>query len=271
MGFVMSGSEFLDALVLGVVQGIAEFLPISSSGHIVILSELLHQLTGRTVDPEGNLRLNVALHLGTLLSIAVVYRHELRRLLEKRRQCLAIVLATIPIVIVGFTLKDWIENNLQSPLVAGCGLLATSALLAAGHRLQKGERSLDEMPIPSAFTIGIFQAVALVPGISRSGSTISGGLITGLRRDCAATFSFFIAIPAIAGAVVLTSADILSENSPTDSLVPLLLGAAVAFVVGLYSLRMLLRLLSSQRLHWFAWYCAVAGTTTIIWQVVARG
>ena len=264
----MPDSEYIiEALILGVVQGIAEFLPISSSGHLVILSELLHKLTGREVDPDSSLQMNVALHFGTLLSILVVYREDLIRLIYNRRLCLWIVLATVPVVIVGLGFKDLIKQNMQSPLSSGCFLLVTAALLLVAHKSQKADIPLEKLSWSQALTIGIFQAVAIIPGISRSGSTIAGGLVVGIRRDAATTFSFFIAIPAILGAVFLTVLDIFAENGGVHSPWALLLGAAVAFVVGLFSLRWLIRLISQQKLYWFAWYCSFAGLATILWQL----
>jgi undecaprenyl-diphosphatase len=261
----MPDSEYIEALILGVVQGIAEFLPISSSGHLVILSELLHQMTGREVDPHSSLQMNVALHFGTLLSILVVYREDLIHLIDNRRLCLWIVLATVPVVMVGGGFKDVIEQNMPSPLLAGYFLLVTAALLLAAHKSRNADIPLEKLSWLQALTIGVFQAVAILPGISRSGSTIAGGLVVGIRRDAATTFSFFIAIPAILGAVCLALLDIAEGNGGVHSPSALLLGAAVSFVVGVFSLRWLIRLISRQKLYWFAWYCAIAGLVTILY------
>jgi len=259
---------YLEAVGLGIIQGISEFLPISSSGHLVIVSEVIHQLTGRQVDPESNLQMTVALHLGTLLSILVVYRRDLRNLIRQPRLCLAIVAATIPIVIVGFTLKDAIKTHLFNPLAAGCGLWLTAGLLFCGQRADRDELSLPSVGWKRSVVIGLFQAVAIVPGVSRSGSTIAGGLIVGLRRDAATTFSFLIAIPAIAGAVVLTAKDIFEGQGGDNSLGVLAVGAFVSFVIGFFALRWLIRLVSQRKLHWFAWYCLCAGTAAVLWQLI---
>ena len=141
----MPDSEYIEALILGVVQGIAEFLPISSSGHLVILSELLHRVTGREVDPQSSLQMNVALHFGTLLSILVVYREDLIRLIYNRRLCLWIVLATVPVAIVGGGFKDVIEQKMQSPLSAGCFLLVTALLLLVAHKSQNADIPLEKL------------------------------------------------------------------------------------------------------------------------------
>ena len=265
----MPSSELIQAVVLGIVQGIAEFLPISSSGHLVILQEPLEQWLNLPSDGAARLTLNVALHFGTLLSILVVYRSDLLRLLQEPRKVLPIVVATIPVVIAGFTLKGWIEEHLQTPLVAAGGLLVTAALLLLGQRLERTQSSIASVTWAAAIVIGVFQAVALVPGISRSGSTIAGGLLIGLRRESAATFSFLIAIPAILGASVLKGAEAWSQQSSAAALSvgPILAGVAVSFGVGLLALRLLLSLVSRRKLHWFAVYCVLASVCTILWQL----
>lgn len=267
----MPGWEYLEAVILGIVQGITEFLPISSSGHLVLFSEGLHRLTGRTVDADSSLQMNVALHLGTLFSIVAVYCDELRRILRDRRMCLLIILATIPVALIGLAFEDWIEQELLNPRSVGMSLLLTAALLIFAQRVERGERGSAEVSWRNALVVGLFQAVAIVPGISRSGSTISGGMITGMRRDLSATFSFLIAIPAIAGAVVLTIGDILEGEGGANPVPVLLAGALVSFVVGLVALRWLLRIVARGKLHWFGWYCAVVGTAALAWGTIDGG
>jgi len=256
--------DYLIAIVLGVIQGIAEFLPISSSGHLVIAEELL----GGQYD---NVELNVALHFGTLLSILTVYRKRLIPVLRTPRLCLAIVVATLPVVVVGLLFKDALDQIFDSPLAAGCALCVTATLMAFTRRVEHGERSLEQIGLRDAAIVGLFQAVAPIPGISRSGSTIFGGLTAGLRRDAAADFSFFIAIPALTGALVLHARDLLEVSATDFGPGPLLVGMVVAYFVGIVALKGLLRLVVSRRLHWFAWYCAAVGLATIVWQVVAEG
>ena len=269
----MPVSDYINAIILGIIQGIAEFLPISSSGHLVIAGELLSQFSTAPPQQHENFQMTVALHVGTLFSILVVYRDELKLLLTRRRVCQAIVLATLPLVVIGLCLsiseqiKSLLDALFSNVLLAGCGLLATAAVLVVGQRMERSTQTLGEITTRQAVVVGLFQAMALVPGISRSGSTIAGGLIGGLRRDVATTFSFFIAIPAIAGGGVLAAKEVWEGNGGGSSVGVLLLGASVAFVVGLFALRWLIRIVSQQRLHWFAWYCAAAGTATIIWQL----
>jgi undecaprenyl-diphosphatase len=266
----MAGEDYLEAVLLGIVQGVAEFLPVSSSGHLVIAGELVQRFTGRTVDPESNLQMTVALHLGTLLSILVVYRRDLPAVLRNSRLCALIVLATVPVGIVGLLLKDAIEQHLLNPLAAGVCLFVTAAMLALAERTAGGEATIHQMTTRQAGIIGLFQAVAILPGVSRSGSTISAGLLTGLKPEDAARFSFLIAIPAIGGAVVLTTKHMLEGKGGDNPPAVLLAGAAVAFLVGWVSLRALIGLIRRRRLRWFAWYCALAGAATVAWQVSER-
>jgi undecaprenyl-diphosphatase len=266
----MHGSTLLEAIVLGVVQGITEFLPISSSGHLVIVGELIRQVKGTPPDPEANLQLNIALHAGTLLSILWVYRADVIRLPRRPWLCLAIVVATIPAAVVGLSAKDAIETAFSTPLVAGACLWITAALLIAGQRGERGDRDLENLSQGRALAVGAFQAVALLPGVSRAGSTIAGGLLVGLKRDAAAAFSFLIAIPAIGGATVLMLRDALETGGTRTDPRILLAGAATAALVGVLSLRALIRLVVARKLHWFAWYCALVGTATVVWQVVAQ-
>ncbi len=260
--------NLVEALVLGVVQGVAEFLPVSSSGHLVIFGDLLQKALGVQVDESHNLLLNVALHVGTLASILVVYWRELWGLLRRPRLCWAIVVATVPAAVVGVLFKDVFETAFSTPLVAGVGLLVTAVLLLAGQRLERAKERLESISTRSATVVGLFQAAALCPGISRSGSTIAGALLSGVDRQSATTFSFLIAVPAIGGAAFLTAMDVWKEGAGNLQLVPVLLGAVTAFVVGVLSLRLLIRLVAQGRLYWFAVYCALLGLATVVWQVV---
>ncbi|MEX2287108.1 MAG: undecaprenyl-diphosphate phosphatase [Planctomycetaceae bacterium] len=261
--------EYIAAIILGIVQGITEFLPISSDGHLVIVENLLAR-AGGGIDTKGSLLTFVAqLHIGTLMSIIVVYRHDLWRLTKQPRTCLAIVVATIPAVIVGFTLKDWIETSLQTPMAAGIGLLVTAAFLFAATLFERKEAATEDVSMPTALAIGVFQALALLPGVSRSGTTISTGLIAGLRRQISTSFSFLIAVPVVFGAIVLTAKDVIEGSATIAFPGALAVGIAVSFVVGWAALRWLIRIVSQNKLHWFAWYCAIVGVVTIVWQLVA--
>ena len=273
----MMSPEFWQAVLLGVVQGIAEFLPISSSGHLVVFGPPVGRWLGTSVQGEENLILNVVLHVGTLFSILVIYRRALWDVLKRFDLCLYIVLATVPLGIAGLTLKPLLDRAFETTLVVAVGWIATAGMLIVGQKVaaRPDARSLEEMSPWQALLIGLFQAVALVPGISRSGSTIAGGMLSGLRRNDAATFSFFIAIPAISAAALKVLMDAVSletgEQSAASLLISqwpaLLAGALTSFVVGLFALRLLLKMVAGMRLHWFAYYCLAMAAGTLIWQL----
>ena len=261
-------NDTVRVLILAVVQGIAEFLPISSSGHLVIIDELLRQ--GKSVEDEA-MTLNIVLHVGTLGSILTVYFQRLKRLVLEAdwRLCAAIVIASIPAGVVGILFKKRLEPLFENAWIAGCGLLVTGTLLLLSQRVKGGNYTEKNMPWSMALLVGCFQAVALVPGISRSGSTISGGMLSGLQRESAGTFSFLIAIPAIGGAAFLDAIKFLKPHEANTEAIPagvLLMGMVVSFIVGIIALRLLLTLISRQRLYFFGYYCLVAGTATLLWK-----
>ncbi len=258
----MTANECLEAVILGIVQGVAEFLPVSSSGHLVILQRPLQHLLG-TSSGEIGLELNIALHLGTLLSIVLVFRKPLRQTLQQPRLITAMFAATLPIVVVGLAFKDAIETLFRDPVCAGFGLLLTSGLLLLSDRFRKGQTSIDQLTWKQGVLVGLFQAVAIIPGVSRSGSTITGGCLTGLDRNAAAVFSFLIAIPAIGGASTLLLIDFLKGEGTRTHAGPLLLGAATACLVGVLSLKWLMRIVTHGRLAWFGVYCAIVGLSVI--------
>lgn len=259
-------TEYIHAVILGIVQGIAEFLPVSSSGHLVIAGELLNQFGATSVLTES-VTMSISLHFGTLLSILVVYRKELVSVLKDVRLLGMIVLATIPVGVTGLLFKDHIEAVFNTPLLAGQALIVTAVFLWVGRQLQHRRQGRSEIGPVTAAMIGVFQAVAIIPGISRSGSTIAAGLACGLTREQAARFSFLIAIPAVGGAAVIKARDFVSGEVAVDSnLLPVALGTLIAFVVGVAALSWLLRIVTADQLHWFAGYCLVAGMATVIWQ-----
>ncbi len=274
--------SYLDAIILGLVQGVAEFLPISSDGHLVIVEHIL----GIETDL---LAVNIALHLGSLLAILVVFRHDLLNVLRDRKLMTAIVVATLPLIPVALFLKDFVDQLAGSLRVAGCGLCVTAGLLLLSQLFQPREAAVPTpSPAPAdgqsesstqragtqlgdiswhqALVIGLFQAVAIAPGVSRSGSTIVAGLMQGFPRYVAARFSFLIAIPAIFGAVVFKAKDLLDSQSPADA-GPIALGTLISFVVGVACLSWLLKIITQRRLHWFGWYCLIAGVTVIVWSL----
>ncbi len=248
---------YLQAVILGIVQGVAEFLPISSSGHLV-LAQLAFDW------PLDNLAFNVALHVGTLFSILLVFRHELWGLFRQPQVVVAIVVATLPIVVVGLLLHDELEQAFASPVAAGIALCMTAGLLWGTRWVDRGAVELADVTWKQALIVGLFQAVAPVPGISRSGITIFAGLLAGMSRHTAATFSFLIAIPAILGAATLESWSLCQEGGLSAGQWNVYgLGAVVAWGVGVFALKVLLRVITARKLYTFAWYCLAVGLLAI--------
>ncbi len=249
--------HLLELVVLSIVQGIAEFLPISSSGHLVLVGWLLGE-TSESATVE------IILHTGTLASILVVYRRRIFDLLKSDRRVVPLlVIGTVPVVLVGLPLKMYGESVLKSPIVAGSMLLITGSLLLGLKYLRKGETQYADLTWGKALLIGCFQAFAILPGVSRSGSTIFGGRLLGLRGADAVTFSFLLAIPAISAASVLAVKDILKDGAGGTDVAMLITGAVISFTTGVFALRWLIRWSTKDRLHWFAFWCIPIGLLSI--------
>lgn len=256
--------DLIRVLILAVVQGIAEFLPISSSGHLVILDNLLGGL-------GESATLVIILHAGTLGSILVVYWRKILELLTRDRRVIGLmVVGTLPAVVVGLTIKrgfPWLTES--APLAAGL-LIVTGGFLIVLGKLTPRDGEYSRMSWIGAFTVGCFQAVAILPGISRSGSTIVGARLMGLKNEDSVTFSFLLAIPAILGATTLAIKDLLdgTERYSELPLATLAIGSLVAFLVGIVALRWLIRWSREDRLHWFAYWCIPVGIAASIWYLV---
>jgi len=260
--------DLLSIILLAIVQGVTEFLPVSSSGHLIVANELLPEKLPDIVGVE------IALHLGTLGSILIYYWRRIWRLLgEDRRVVWLMLIGTLPAVVIGLPLHLYGKGLLQSPLLAGLMFPVTAGLLWWSSRQAQGETSYTQMTWQRALIIGLFQAVAILPGISRSGSTIAAGLLVGLRRDSAAVFAFLLAIPAILGAGILESRHLLDEDAAGTSLNIMFAGAVVAFVVGLAALAVLNRLVQGGKLQYFAFWLIPLGIAVTTWQLwlLARG
>jgi undecaprenyl-diphosphatase len=262
----------LEMILLAVVQGITEFLPISSDGHLAVVNALL-QARGRGEVPDL-LETTIVLHLGTLASVLVFYRRDIVRVLvHDRRAILPLVVGTIPAVIVGLgiekglpeTTKKWL---LEDPLLAGLGFFVTAAALwFLGRRPESGV-DYPDTPAGQALAIGVAQASAILPGISRSGMTISSGVAAGLRREAAAAFSFLLAIPAIAGAGLLKIIEVVDKGYTSTPLPVLALGFVISMLVGLAALAVLLRMLRRGRLDVFVYYLMPLGIAVTAWQLL---
>jgi len=260
-------SSLLFIIFMAIVQGIAEFLPISSSGHLAILGRLF------CFDAETNATLNIVLHAGTLLAIIIYYFKELINILKKYDLNLIgkLIIATIPVGIAGMVVKSmaWDESIFNNLFVPGFGFLITATLLLWGQKT-KDNKTLDKLTFKQSLFIGLAQAIAVLPGISRAGSTISTGLKCGLEKADAARFSFLLAIPAIGG-VVLVKMFLLLKNGKITlhslDISHLAIGFIVSAFVGYFSLRLLLKLLKRGDFKYFACYLYVLGLATLIWAI----
>ncbi len=257
--------ETIDAILLGIVQGITEFLPVSSSGHLQIAKELLG------VRIEENLTFDVLLHAGTVLSTVVILRGEIAGLVrglftprfnEEKAYILKLLLSMIPIGIVGLLFMDRINRMLESPailLIVGAMLLLTAGLLAFADRSKARRR--ERISYRDAFIIGIAQACAAMPGLSRSGSTIATGLLLGNRKEAVARFSFLMVLAPIIGQTLLDAGGLPAAGIGA---LPLTAGFAASFVTGCLACKFMLGIVRRGRLIWFALYCAAAGTAAIL-------
>lgn len=257
----MSG---LDALLLGLLQGLTEFLPVSSSGHLEIGKALLG------IEASDDLLFTVVLHGATVLSTIVVFWKEIIRLFsglfqfrmnEETRYVLKLAVSMIPIMIVGFFFKDFVESFFGNGLVlVGCMLLLTALLLTLATYLGSGKK---EISFRDAFIIGLAQCVAVLPGLSRSGTTIATGLLLGDKKDSIAQFSFLMVLVPILGENILTlaSGELSQSTIPASSL---LIGFLAAFLSGLAACKFMIRIVKKGKLTYFALYCLVAGLLAII-------
>ena len=255
--------QYIQIIVLAIVQGIAEFLPISSSGHLNVFQSLMGKLS-------ESAELNIVLHFGTLLAIICFYWKRILALLSSDRRVIPmLIVGTVPAAIIGIYLKKMHEPLLANTLLSGFMFPITGIMLIVLSKLKNGDKEYEKMNYGSVILIGLAQAFALLPGISRSGSTIVMASALGLSRQSAATFSFLLAIPAILGATVLELKDIVDAGTTETPISLLLLGMVIAFVVGWFSLAWLVKWLEAGKLHWFAWYLIPFGAIVVIWQLMS--
>ena len=263
--------SWLEALLLGIVQGLTEFLPVSSSGHLEIGQALLG------TSGDDNLSFAILVHVATVLSTLVVLWREVAQLFKgtfttmqwnaEKDYVAKILVSMIPVFVVGMFFKDQVEAFFGNGLLlVGICLLITAVLLALSEWLQKKRQNTGhEVTYKDAFIIGIAQACAVLPGLSRSGTTIATGLLCGVKKESVAQFSFLMVLIPILGEAFLDILDLLKgEMASNLGVVPAIVGFMAAFVTGCFACRFMLEIVRRQRLIWFAIYCAIVGTTAII-------
>ena len=257
--------DTLQAIILGIVQGLTEFLPVSSSGHLALARELMG------IELKESLAFDVTLHAATVLSTIVILWREVWRLLkgafvfkgkinEEQSYILKIVLSMIPIGIVGFCFKDYIDAISQNIWVVGAMLLLTASLLSFAYFAKPRQKA--NISYRDAFIIGLAQAVASMPGLSRSGTTIATGLLLGNKKESVANFSFLMVLPPILGSALLDL--IKGEFGGGVEIIPLISGFLATFVTGCLACKFMIEIVKRGKLIYFAIYCAIAGITAIV-------
>lgn len=267
-----------EAIILGLVQGLSEFLPISSSGHLALLQYFFG------IEGESVLAFATLLHLGTLLSIFAVYYKDILELIlelgatikdiatgrgprinanETRRLGFLIIMATIPTGIIGVAFQDFFGDLYLSLVAIGVGLLVTGTVLWVAEKMAQGHKNIRQMKFRDAFLVGVFQSIALIPGISRSGSTIVGGLFSGVKREVAVKFAFLISIPSVLGAVVLEAPAAFKDGMEASLVIPIVVGVIIAAVSGFIAIKTMIKVVSNKKLYYFSFYTWIVGALVL--------
>lgn len=276
----MASITYIKAIILGLVQGLAEFLPISSSGHLALLQHFFG------VNGDSALLFTVLLHVGTLVSVFICYWSDIVGLARElvftvvdivkgrgprissnpeRKLLFLILVATIPTGIIGIVFKDAFESLYTNIIAIGCGLIFTGIILKVADKMGNGKKQEMRTNYRNAIFTGIMQGIAIAPGISRSGSTLFGSLFTGLERSFAVRFAFLISIPSILGSLVLELPDAVKAGTAGMAMGPIIVGMIVAAVSGFVAIKWMIRIVTSKRLSGFSYYVWALGAFVIIW------
>ncbi|HSW35394.1 MAG TPA: undecaprenyl-diphosphate phosphatase [Candidatus Limnocylindrales bacterium] len=251
-----------EAIILGLIQGLTEFLPVSSSGHLVLFQDILNLV-------KPGITLEVILHFGTLLSVFWVFRKDFIDLLsfrkdkDQRYYLFVLIIGVIPTAAIGIFLRSYVDLLFQSTLVVGIAFMITGGILKFLTMLPEGNKNHTQIMVRDALWIGLFQGLAVIPGISRSGSTIAAALWRGLDRKTAVRYSFMLSAPVILGATILEVSSILATGLDRAMLLNYFAGGLVAFLAGIAAIQIFIKVLSEQKFQYFAYYCWVLGTIVI--------
>lgn len=260
--------ELLKTIILGAIQGLTEFLPISSTGHLVIGRKLFGL-------SEAGLFLDTMLHFGTFIAIVIVFWDKIIQLIKNPNSKLfkLLVIGTIPTALIGLIFRDFFDEISKTGVTIGWEFLFTGLILwIADNKKNIGSKDLEQINYKDAFIIGTLQGAAILPAISRSGLTIAGALFRGINREDAATFSFLISLPAILGAVLLQSLDIIKDDTivSTIGLIPIMVGTIVAAIFGYIAIKWMLKILKTGSLKVFSIYVWIVGITVLIFQFLGK-
>lgn len=285
--------ELINAIIMGLVQGIAEFLPVSSSGHLAIMKQILHMNT------ETGLLFDVLLHIGTLAAIFIAFWDDIKELIVEgfriigdflinggrflknltskdkvqykkmvttpyRRFVMLVIVSTIPTGIIGLLFQDRIEQAGMTLLLPGICLILTGLLLTIADKLKTGKKNEETATYKDAILLGLSQGIATLPGLSRSGTTITAGLMRGFDRSFAVKYSFIMSIPAVLGAAILELKDLRPDMISSSNLFNYFIGMVVAGVVGYICIKTMLVIVRGKKFKYFAYYCFVVGLIAVI-------
>lgn len=273
--------SILLAVLLGLIQGITEFLPVSSSGHLSVMQNFFNM-------EEVDTFFDVLLHLATLISICIVYRHDIADMIKEvkgfitdirhpkpdegdpkpaRRLAFMILIATLPLLLI-LPFKDYIDKLSNNTYFIGVAFLITGAMLYLSDRMLKGRKTEKNMALADAVKIGIIQAIATLPGISRSGSTITAGMAVGLNRTFAVKFSFLMSLPAVLGAVIISFFDAVNKGIDVTRVPAYLIGMLVAGVTGYFAINLVRQISRKGKFGKFCYYCFAIGILTIALTII---
>ncbi len=254
--------NILSALLLGLIQGLCEFLPVSSSGHLVLFQNILGI-------NEGALFFDTMLHVGTLAAVVAVYYKRLWELIKKpfQKKVYLLVLSTLVTAVIAFLFKDTFDSAFEGKFL-GIGFLLTAVILTLNEKLSRGKKDIDHMKYTESLGVGLMQGVAIFPGISRSGSTIAGARFFGLSKEAAAEYSFILSIPAILGSLVLQIPDVAAEGLQGTDWGCVIIGTLAAAVSGYFAIRWMLKLITKKSLKGFAIYVGVLGALVLCDQLI---
>lgn len=241
--------SILQSIILGAVQGLTEFIPVSSSAHLVLVPDVLNW-------PSPGVFLDVMLHGGTLVAAVIYFWKDLLEMVTKKRKIIwLLILGTVPAALLGILFKSFFESTFEKPALAAVFLIGTGVLLVSADAFAKRKKEEADISYSDALLVGAFQAIAIFPGISRSGATISAGMFAGLSREAATRFAFLLSIPIIAGTTLVKLADVLGTPGGGGEILTATPGALAAAVTGFAAIHFLLRYLTKHKLTVFAAYC----------------
>lgn len=273
---------YIEAIVLGLVQGLSEFLPISSSGHLAVLQSLFE------INEDKVIFFAVLLHIGTLVSIFVVYHKDIYALIKElfllfkdifigkglrikerpiRKLGIMIIVSSIPTAIMGILFSDYIDKIFGSLTVIAICWIITGFILLFSEKLKNNKKEIESMKYRNAIFIGICQGFAIMPGISRSGSTIVGSLVTGLKREFAVEFAFLISIPAILGSAILEFPKAIKAGIEPSTIGPMIVGFLVAAISGYFAITTMIKIVSKHKMRYFSYYVWIIGLGTFIYSI----